>query len=57
MQGEKSLFWIWGEPVKIVDLARNPDTSFQDINPDEDIQIVFTELRPGERNCMKRDAR
>lgn len=51
--GEIFLFDM-GEPVKIVDLARNMirlsgHTERTDANPDGDIEIVFTGLRPGEK--------
>ena len=42
-----------GEPVKIVDLARNLIVC-QAFTPDVDIKIEFTGLRPGEsfaKNC------
>ncbi len=37
-----------GEPIKIVDLARDMIT-LSGLDPDKDIQIVFTGLRPGEK--------
>ncbi len=37
-----------GEPVKIVDLARDMIT-LSGLEPDKDIKIVFTGLRPGEK--------
>ena len=48
------LFWTWGKPVKIVDLARKMIhlmglTVEDDDNPDGDIEIAYTGLRPAEK--------
>ncbi len=39
-----------GEPIKVVDLAEDL-IRLSGLEPDRDIDIVFTELRPGEKLC------
>ena len=48
------MFWIWGEPIKIVDLAKKMIhlsglTERTELNPSGDISIEYTGLRPGEK--------
>jgi FlaA1/EpsC-like NDP-sugar epimerase len=42
------LFWIWVKPVRIADLARDL-IRLSGYEPDVDIKIVYTGLRPGEK--------
>ncbi len=47
-KGGEVYFLDMGEPVKIIDLARDL-IKLSGLKPDEDIEIVFTGIRPGEK--------
>lgn len=47
-KGGEIYIFDMGQPVKIVDLARNM-IQLAGLHPDEDIKIIYTGLRPGEK--------
>lgn len=49
LEGDYATYFLdMGEPVKISELARDM-ISLHGLTPDKDIEIVYTELRPGEK--------
>ena len=47
-EGNETFLLQMGQPVRIVDMARNM-IELSGLRPDEDIRIVYTGLRPGEK--------
>jgi len=47
-EGNETFLLQMGQPVRIVDMARNM-IELSGLKPDEDVKIVFTGLRPGEK--------
>jgi FlaA1/EpsC-like NDP-sugar epimerase len=47
-EGNETFLLQMGEPVRIVDMARNM-IELSGLRPDQDVRVVFTGLRPGEK--------
>jgi FlaA1/EpsC-like NDP-sugar epimerase len=47
-EGNETFLLQMGQPVRIVDMARNM-IELSGLKPDEDVKIIFTGLRPGEK--------